>query len=117
MLIREQKLNISLIHRSTRQFHVTEIGRTFTSSVKNVIDEAEIAEEIICSVQGHPRGSVKFSCPVALLQALSSGSADRFYGEIPDIDVQILAVNRPVDVISEGFDLALRVRPPLDDSG
>ncbi len=36
----------------------------------------------------------------------------------PDIDIQILAVNRPVDVISEGLDLAIRVRSlPLDDSG
>lgn len=114
----EQKLNISLIYRSTRQFHVTEVGQTFYQQCKNVIAEAEIAEEIICSVQGHPRGSVKFSCPVALLQAYLQDLLTDFMVKYPDIDVQILAVNRPVDVISEGFDLALRVRSlPLDDSG
>ena len=54
-----------------------------------MIDEAEIAEEIICSVQGHPRGSVKFSCPVALLQAYLQDLLTDFMVKYPDIDVQI----------------------------
>lgn len=114
----EKQLNISLIYRSTRQFHVTEIGQLFYQQCKNVIDEAEIAQEIICSVQSHPRGSLKIACPVALLQVYVHDLLTDFMVLYPDIDVQILAVNRPVDVISEGFDLALRVRSlPLDDSG
>lgn len=64
----EQKLNVSLIYRSTRQFHVTKIGQTFYQQCKNVVAEAEIAEEVICSAQGRPHGTIKLSCPVALLQ-------------------------------------------------
>lgn len=114
----EQKLNVSLIHRSTRQFHVTEIGQMFYQQCKNVVDEAELAEELICSVQTQPKGTIKLSCPVALLQVYMQDFLVDFMLKYPEIDIQILAVNRPVDVISEGLDLALRVRPlPLDDSG
>lgn len=114
----EKKLNVSLIYRSTRQFHVTEIGQTFYQQCKNVVDEAKIAEELICSVQTDPKGIIKLSCPVALLQVYLQDLLVDFMVKYPDIDVQILAVNRPVDVISEGLDVALRVRSlPLDDSG
>lgn len=114
----EQKLNVSLIYRSTRQFHVTEIGQTFYQQCKNVVEEAELAEELICSVQTQPKGTIKLSCPVALLQVYMQDLLIDFMVKCPEIDIQILAVNRPVDVISEGLDLALRVRPlPLDDSG
>ena len=114
----EQTLNVSLIYRSTRQFHVTEIGQIFYQQCKNVVDEAEIAHELICSVQTHPKGTIKLSCPVALLQVYLNDLLIDFMVKYPDIDIQILAVNRPVDVISEGLDLALRVRSlPLDDSG
>ncbi|WP_193016400.1 LysR substrate-binding domain-containing protein [Proteus sp. FME41] len=114
----EQKLNVSLIYRSTRQFHVTKIGQTFYQQCKNVVAEAEIAEEVICSAQGHPHGTIKLSCPVALLQIYIQNILVDFMEKYPDIHIQILAINRPVDVISEGLDLALRVRAlPLDDSG
>ncbi len=114
----EQKLNVSLIYRSTRQFHVTEIGQTFYQQCKNVVDEAKIAEELICSVQTDPKGIIKLSCPVALLQVYLQDLLVDFMVKYPEIDVQILAVNRPVDVISEGLDMALRVRSLLlDDSG
>jgi DNA-binding transcriptional LysR family regulator len=114
----EQKLNVSLIYRSTRQFHVTEIGQVFYQQCKNVVEEADIAHELICSVQTHPKGTIKLSCPVTLLQVYLQDLLIDFMEKYPDIDVQILAVNRPVDVISEGLDLALRVRSlPLDDSG
>ncbi|MCU6406112.1 LysR family transcriptional regulator, partial [Enterobacter quasiroggenkampii] len=60
----------------------------------------------------------KFSCLVALLHSYLQELLSEFMVKYPDIDVQILAVNRPVDAISEGLDLALRVRSlPLDDSG
>lgn len=114
----EQKLNVSLIYRSTRQFHVTEIGQTFYQQCKNVVEEAELAEELICSVQTQPKGTIKLSCPIALLQVYMQDLLIDFMVKCPEINIQILAVNRPVDVISEGLDLALRVRPrPLDDSG
>ncbi|MDR2242516.1 MAG: LysR family transcriptional regulator [Providencia alcalifaciens] len=114
----EQKLNVSLIYRSTRQFHVTDIGKVFYQQCKNVVEEADIAHELICSVQTHPKGTIKLSCPVTLLQVYLQDLLIDFMEKYPDIDVQILAVNRPVDVISEGLDLALRVRSlPLDDSG
>ncbi|MBC8654984.1 LysR family transcriptional regulator, partial [Providencia vermicola] len=97
----EKKLNVSLIYRSTRQFHVTDVGQVFYQQCKNVVDEAEIAHELICSVQSHPKGTIKLSCPVALLQVYLNELLVDFMAQYPDIDIQILAVNRPVDVISE----------------
>ncbi|MFN6883140.1 LysR family transcriptional regulator, partial [Proteus mirabilis] len=45
----EERLKVSLIYRSTRQFHVTKIGQTFYQQCKNVVEQAEIAQEVICS--------------------------------------------------------------------
>src|SRR3546814_16257983 len=58
------------------------------------------------------------ACPVGLLQFQFSGLIARFVKTSPAVAVHLKSVNRAVDVIAEGFDLAIRVRfPPLDDTG
>lgn len=79
--------------------------------------EAHGAQEVIDRVSSEPRGTVRISCPTALLDYQLGDVLARFFA-CPRVQMQLESINRRVDVISEGFDIAIRVRfPPLEDSG
>ncbi|TDQ48058.1 LysR family transcriptional regulator [Permianibacter aggregans] len=113
----EERLGTRLLQRSTRRFTVTEVGQTFYQHCKAMLVEAEAAEEAVQSIQAEPRGTVKLSCPIALLHAHVGRMLAEFLQRYPRVNLQLEATNRRVDVIAEGFDFAIRVRPPpLEDS-
>lgn len=113
----EQSLGVRLLQRSTRHFSVTDIGRTYYQHCKAMLIEAEAAEDAIAVNRAAPRGTVSLSCPIALLDARVDIMLAEFLQQCPEVTLQLEATNRRVDVISEGLDFAIRVRPPpLEDS-
>ncbi|WP_258868899.1 LysR family transcriptional regulator [Alkalilimnicola ehrlichii] len=113
----EDRLGVRLIHRSTRQFVVTEVGRRYYGHCRAMLIEAEAAQEVIDGVVGEPRGVIRMACPVGLLHFHVSTMLAEFMSRCPQVTVHLEATNRRVDLIAEGIDLALRVRPlPLEDS-
>lgn len=79
--------------------------------------EAQAAQDAIAALQVEPRGVVKLTCPVTLLHVHIGPMLARFMARYPDVSVQLEATNRRVDVIGEGLDVAIRVRPrPFEDS-
>lgn len=113
----EERLGVQLVLRSTRRFSVTEIGQTFYGHCRAMLVEAEAAAEAIELTRAEPRGIVRLTCPVALLDARVGDMLVEFMTMYPQVDVHLEATNRRVDVISEGIDIAIRVRPPpLQDS-
>jgi DNA-binding transcriptional LysR family regulator len=115
ILLLEERLGVRLLNRSSRRFSVTEIGREFYERCRAVLVEAEAAEQIVAEVRAEPRGVVRVSCPTALLSFQFGELVSRFMKENPAVEVHLESTNRRVDVIAEGFDLAIRVRfPPLE---
>jgi DNA-binding transcriptional LysR family regulator len=113
----EERLGVRLIQRSTRHFSVTQVGQSFYAHCKAMLVEAEAAEEAIEVTRSEPRGVVRMTCAVSLLDALVAPMLADFMVEYPRVEVHLEATNRRVDVIVEGVDIALRVRPPpLEDS-
>ena len=113
----EERLGVRLIQRSTRQFAVTEIGREYYRHCVAMTVEAEAAQDAIDRMQSEPRGVVRVSCPSSVISFQVGGMIARFMAECPKVEVHLESTNRRVDVVREGFDLAIRVRfPPLDDS-
>lgn len=113
----EERLGTRLIQRSTRRFAVTEIGRLYHAHCKAMLVEAEAAEEAIALTHAEPRGIVRMSCPVALLDANVGEMVAAFMVKYPKVEIHLEDTNRRVDVVGEGIDLAIRVRPPpLADS-
>ena len=113
----EERLGVKLIYRSTRRFSVTEIGHTYYAHCRAMLIEAEAAEEAIERTHVEPRGILRVTCPVALLDAQVGAMLIEFMTAHPGVEVHLEATNRQVDVISEGVDVAVRVRPPpLQDS-
>jgi len=113
----EERLGVRLVQRSTRRFSVTELGQNYYRHCKAMLVEAEAAQELIDLTHAEPQGIVRVACPVALLHFQIGAMLARFMASHPRVQVQLDATNRRVDVIQEGYDLALRVRfPPLEDS-
>lgn len=113
----EERLGTRLIQRSTRRFTVTEIGQTYYNHCKAMLVEADTADEAIALTQAEPRGVVRMACPVALLDARIGVMVAAFMVEYPRVQIHLEETNRRVDVVGEGIDVAVRVRPPpLEDS-
>jgi DNA-binding transcriptional LysR family regulator len=75
-----------------------------------MLSEADAALEAVEFARAMPRGVVKASAPVALAQSALAGILPEFFAKYPSVRVQLVVSNRRVDVLNEGFDLALRVR-------
>ncbi|MDQ8035464.1 LysR family transcriptional regulator [Bordetella genomosp. 1] len=113
----EDRLGTRLIQRSTRRFTVTDIGHTYYNHCRAMLVEAEAAEEAIAVNRAEPRGVVRMTCPVALLEAQVGAMVADFMVAYPQVHVHLEDTNRQVDVVGEGIDVAIRVRPgPLQDS-
>lgn len=113
----EQDLGVRLIQRSTRKFAVTEVGQNVFRHAQAMLAQAQAAEEAVQLLSAEPRGIVRVSCPVSLSQRLLSRVVPGFLIEHPKVRLQVHVSNRRVDVIEEGFDVALRVRTRLDTDG
>jgi DNA-binding transcriptional LysR family regulator len=113
----EERLGVRLIQRSTRSFAVTDVGQRYYQHCRAMLTEAEAAEESVAVLQSEPSGLVRLSCPVALLAARVGPMLAQFMARYPRVVLHVEETNRRVDVVAEGLDLAIRVRPPpLDDS-
>src|SRR5262249_43851268 len=111
----EERLGVRPLHGSSRRFSVTEIGRDFYDCCLAMLVEAEAAEQVIAQVRAEPRGVVRMSCPIALLNFQFGALIAKFMVVNPAVEVHLESTNRRVDGIAEGFDVAIRVRfPPLE---
>lgn len=113
----EERLGTRLIQRSTRRFIVTEAGRTYYNHCKAMLLEADAADEAIAMNQAEPRGIVRMTCPIALLESRVGDMLAAYMLRYPRVELHVEATDRRVDVVGEGIDIAIRVRtPPLEDS-
>jgi len=110
----EERLGVRLLQRTTRRFVVTEVGERFYGHCRAVLEEARAAQEAVEEVRSEPRGVVRVSCPISIVQSVVSFVLPEFLALHPKMQVRLQATNRRVDVIGEGFDLAIRVRSKLD---
>ena len=113
----ENSLGVRLIQRSTRKFAVTEVGQNVFRHAQAMLAEAQAAQEAVQVLSAEPRGTVRLSCPVSLSRRLLSRVVPGFLVQHPKVRLQVHVSNRRVDVIEEGFDVALRVRTRLDTDG
>ena len=110
----EEGLGIRLLQRTTRKFVVTEAGERFYRHCQAMLAEVRAATEDAVSLGGEPRGLVRLSCPVSLTQSLLAPLLPAFLARHPQVQLRVVSSNRRVDVIGEGFDVAVRVRDKLD---
>ena len=113
----EARLGVRLLHRTTRRLALTEIGQNFLRHCQSMRDAAQSAHDTVAQVQTAPRGSVRVSCPVTLMQTVLADRIPQFLRQYPQVRLEVMVVNHPVNLLEEGIDVALRVRASADDSG
>ena len=112
----ETQLGVQLLQRSTRSLSLTPAGELYLRHCTAMRDAAQAAAEAVAQVQTEPRGKVRITCPVTLAQSSVGPLLPRFMQRYPAVRVEMLVLNRPVDPVEEGVDIALRVRPVIEDS-
>ena len=113
----EARLGVRLLQRTTRKLSLTQAGELYHRHCVAMREDAEAAEEAVAVVQGEPRGTIKVTCPVTLAQSTIGPLLPRFLARHAQVRVDMQVTNRVIDLVQEGVDVALRVRPTLDDSG
>lgn len=114
----EKTLGVRLINRTSRRFTVTEIGEDFYRHASAMLIEAEAAEAIVKGRLAEPSGTVRITASVPTAQMMLAGLLPPLAKTYPKMKVMLHATDRFVDVVQEGFDIAVRDHfAPLPDSG
>lgn len=113
----EARLGVRLLHRTTRKLSLTEAGERCHRHCVGMREQAQAAVDAVAQVRGEPRGTLRVACPVTLAQTTLGPILPLFLARYPLVRVDMRVSNRVVDLVEEGVDVALRVRPSLEDSG
>ena len=112
----EDRLGARLLNRTTRRVSPTEIGLAFYDRAIRVLAEAEEADAMVSTMQDAPRGELRISAPFSFgIRALAPAVSD-FLNRYPDISVHMVLDDRFVELVAEGFDLAIRIGDLPDSS-
>lgn len=114
----EAELGARLIHRTSRAFVLTEAGTDFLDHARAALIEAEAAEEAVRRRLAEPSGRVRVTASLPTAQMQLAEALPRLARRHPKLRIEVHATDRFVDVVQEGFDIALRSHfAPLPDSG
>lgn len=112
----EQEQGTRLFHRSRSGLKLTDVGREFLIHCERLVSAAESAQQVTQRLLEKPRGKVEISAPYAISQSLLVQVLPEFMSLYPEVEIQLIVTNRPVNLVEEGIDVALRVRPTIEDS-
>lgn len=105
----ERALKARLINRTTRRLSLTEVGAAFYEHCARMLAEAEAAELAVSRLYAEPRGVLRLTAPAAFGHLHIAPAIPDFIARHPDVAVQIVMNDRPVDLAEEGFDVAIRM--------
>ncbi|HZB92295.1 MAG TPA: LysR family transcriptional regulator [Stellaceae bacterium] len=111
----EKRLGVQLLNRTTRKVNLTEIGRAFYERTRRILAEIEEAEGLASAQQSTPRGTLRLNTSVSLAR-LVTPLITEYVALYPEVAFELVMSDRMVDMVEEGFDLALRSGPLPDSS-
>ncbi|MGO1078093.1 LysR substrate-binding domain-containing protein [Inquilinus sp. CA228] len=112
----EDRLGARLLARTTRRQSLTEVGRAFYDSCRNVLAEAEAAEALAQDLRAVPRGRLRVNAPVTFGAHQLMPMVARYLRAHPEVSIEVTLSDRIVDLVEEGYEAVIRVAP-LPDSG
>ena len=112
----EENLGARLITRSTRHMALTEQGRHYLEACRRIIEDLEAAEARLSGEQSEPQGEIAITAPVVFGRLYVLPVVAEFLSVNPRIDARLLLLDRPVDLIEEGLDVAVRIGSLADSS-
>jgi DNA-binding transcriptional LysR family regulator len=105
----EEALGVQLLIRNTRKLAVTELGQEFYERARRILGEVEEAEQAMSLRRAGPRGLLRVSAPMSFGMMHLSPLVAMFLRENPEVRFDMELSDRTVDVVGEGFDMAIRI--------
>jgi DNA-binding transcriptional LysR family regulator len=112
----EDRLGVRLLNRTTRALNLTEEGRSFHEHGLGILAAVEKAEGSVAGLNGTPRGVLRLTAPQVYGQRVILPVMERYLARWPDAQIEASFTDRPVDIVEEGFDLAIRFGSSAADS-
>jgi len=112
----EDRLGVRLLQRTTRQLTLTEPGRTYFERCSEAMKALKDAETAATELQTSPQGRLRISMPTAFAVSYLAAPLAEWKARYPGLTVEAVLADRKVDILAEGFDLAVRVGELSDSS-
>jgi DNA-binding transcriptional LysR family regulator len=109
----EARVGARLFDRTTRSVGLTEVGRMYLERCLECLQAFEDADAFVGTLGNSPAGLLRVTAPVDLQNHLPT-VVGRFMNEYPKVTVDLELSNRPIDLVEEGFDIAIRGASSLD---
>ncbi len=105
----EKNLQVRLFNRTTRRIALTEEGRIYLDRCRKILAEIEETERLLCNDQVEPSGTITLTAPVRFGEMYVNPVVNRFLKQYPRMQVNLLLLDRVVNMLDEGIDLAVRI--------
>jgi DNA-binding transcriptional LysR family regulator len=112
----EAHLAARLFNRTTRRMSLTEAGSLYYERVVRILDDLEEADSVIGPMQQVPSGLLRISAPMTLTLLTLSEAMPRFLAQYPQLSVDLRMDDRRINIVDQGFDVAIRASDQLEDS-
>lgn len=104
----EERLGVRLVQRTTRKLALTDIGEAYYERAARIVADVAAAEQVVTDMQSTPRGRLRLTAPIDLSAQYLGPIIAEFVALHPDVNVELDANDRVVDLIEEGFDVGIR---------
>ncbi|SFO43289.1 DNA-binding transcriptional regulator, LysR family [Sphingomonas sp. OK281] len=111
----ERDLKVRLVERGERRLKLTEEGRRFHERTHGLLLDIADAADAVSSGSDVPRGLLRVSAPMVLAHVTLMPVANRFCALYPDVTLDLIAEDRRVDPVEDGYDVVIRIDPGPDD--
>ena len=105
----EERLGVRLLNRTTRRISLTEVGRAYHERCLRILSDIEETERAVTNLQLLPRGTLKLTAPVTFGIRHLAPAVAAFLDQHPDIEIDLDLNDRYVELVEEGYDLAVRI--------
>lgn len=105
----EDRLGARLFTRSTRRVRLTDIGHAYVEEVRDILAQLQSAEDAVSGAQRTPAGQLRITCPQEFGRLHMAPLIAEFLDAYPEVTAEMLLVDRTVNLVEEGYDVALRI--------
>lgn len=112
----ERSIGLALLHRTTRRLELTEAGEAYFRRTEELVEAAASAHEHLAALATRPRGRLRISTTAEIARLAISEAVALYVARYPEVEVELDVSPRRVDLVADGFDVAIRVGEQPDSS-
>lgn len=105
----EERLGARLLVRTTRRLSITDTGRAYYERAVKILQDVDEAEQLVANQNAEPRGTLRLTAPMTFGTMHLGPAIARFMANCPEVTIELDLSDRFVDVVGEGYDMAVRI--------